>query len=122
MYLRRAVSKTLALPLRPPPSPAPLRKDGECQLLARAPLLPSKPGKSRRELHARICLRWAQPDREQREPELGMGVGGGGWRNGKGSRGGCPQVLGDFERNLSSAASESGLDRLGSNPDVGQAI
>lgn len=29
MYLRRAVSKTLALPLRAPPSPAPLRKDGE---------------------------------------------------------------------------------------------
>ncbi|XP_036096978.1 protein MGARP isoform X1 [Molossus molossus] len=27
MYLRRAVSKTLALPLRAPPSPAPLRKD-----------------------------------------------------------------------------------------------
>lgn len=27
MYLRRAVSKTLALPLRMPPSPAPLRKD-----------------------------------------------------------------------------------------------
>ncbi|KAK1343190.1 hypothetical protein QTO34_015967 [Cnephaeus nilssonii] len=34
MYLRRAVSKTLALPLRAPPSPAPLRKDGECPALA----------------------------------------------------------------------------------------
>lgn len=35
MYLRRAVSKTLALPLRAPPGPAPLRKDGESQALAR---------------------------------------------------------------------------------------
>lgn len=35
MYLRRAVSKTLALQLRAPPSPAPLRKDGECQALPR---------------------------------------------------------------------------------------
>lgn len=31
MYLRRAVSKTLALPLRVPSGPAPLRKDGECR-------------------------------------------------------------------------------------------
>lgn len=43
MYLRRAVSKTLALPLRMPPSPAPLRKDGECQALGSL----SKPEKYR---------------------------------------------------------------------------
>ncbi|XP_066217007.1 protein MGARP isoform X3 [Saccopteryx leptura] len=34
MYLRRAVSKTLALPLRAPPSPAPLRKDGSLRWLS----------------------------------------------------------------------------------------
>lgn len=54
MYLRRAVSKTLALPLRMPPSPAPLRKDGECQALGSL----SKPGKYRsfaRESRGRPC-------------------------------------------------------------------
>ncbi|KAM8765941.1 protein MGARP [Rhynchonycteris naso] len=34
MYLRRAVSKTLALPLRAPPNPAPLRKDGSLRWLS----------------------------------------------------------------------------------------
>lgn len=31
MYLRRAVSRTLALPLRASPGPAPLWKEGECR-------------------------------------------------------------------------------------------
>lgn len=43
MYLRRAVSKTLALPLRAPPGPAPLRKDGESQVQTGDPLPASKP-------------------------------------------------------------------------------
>lgn len=43
MYLRRAVSKTLALPLRAPPGPAPLRKDGESQVPTGDPLPASKP-------------------------------------------------------------------------------
>ncbi|XP_039105091.1 protein MGARP [Hyaena hyaena] len=34
MYLRRAVSKTLALPLRAPPGPAPLRKDASLRLMS----------------------------------------------------------------------------------------
>lgn len=36
MSLRRAVAKTLALPLRAPAGPAPLGKDGECAPGARA--------------------------------------------------------------------------------------
>ena len=43
MYLRRAVSKTLALPLRAPPGPAPLRKDGESQVTTGDTLPASKP-------------------------------------------------------------------------------
>lgn len=43
MYLRRAVSKTLALPLRAPPGPAPLRKDGESQVTTGDLLPASKP-------------------------------------------------------------------------------
>ncbi|XP_059945196.1 protein MGARP isoform X2 [Mesoplodon densirostris] len=34
MYLRRAVSKTLALPLRSPPGPAPLRKDASLRWMS----------------------------------------------------------------------------------------
>ncbi|XP_047574430.1 protein MGARP isoform X2 [Lutra lutra] len=34
MYLRRAVSKTLALPLRAPPGPAPLRKDASLRWMS----------------------------------------------------------------------------------------
>ncbi|XP_005895888.2 protein MGARP isoform X1 [Bos mutus] len=34
MYLRRAVSKTLALPLRAPPGPAPLRKDASLRWIS----------------------------------------------------------------------------------------
>ncbi|XP_032189334.1 protein MGARP [Mustela erminea] len=34
MYLRRAVSKTLALPLRAPPGPAPLRKDSSLRWMS----------------------------------------------------------------------------------------
>ncbi|KAM5308679.1 protein MGARP isoform 2-T2 [Glossophaga mutica] len=43
MYLRRAVSKTLALQLRVPPSPAPLRKDASFRLMS-SKKFPGLPG------------------------------------------------------------------------------
>ncbi|XP_036982136.2 protein MGARP isoform X2 [Artibeus jamaicensis] len=43
MYLRRAVSKTLALQLRPPPSPAPLRKDASFRWMS-SKKTPGPPG------------------------------------------------------------------------------
>lgn len=99
MYLRRAVSRTLALPLRAPPGPAPLRTDGECPAPAGAPRGPNPTRSSRR---------------------LGWGRGGGQMEEGRGgdaAESSEASGVGSF----CSAASECGPDFLGPDRDLGQA-
>lgn len=99
MYLRRAVSRTLALPLRAPPGPAPLRTDGECPAPAGAPRGPNPTRSSRR---------------------LGWGRRGGKMEEGRGGDAAEPSEasgVGSF----CSAASECGPDFLGPDRDLGQA-
>lgn len=99
MYLRRAVSRTLALPLRAPPGPAPLRTDGECPAPAGAPRGPNPTRSSRR---------------------LGWGREGGQMEEGRGGDAAEPSEasgVGSF----CSAASECGPDFLGPDRDLGQA-
>lgn len=93
MYLRRAVSKTLALPLRAPPGPAPLRKDGECQTLVRESLLASTTEDRcpARRLRWPACPWWAKPNPRRRKPEI-RDVGEK-WRMVAGK---SPRILGDF--------------------------
>lgn len=113
MYLRRAVSKTLALPLRAPSGPAPLRKDGECRA---DPGVQVWRGPAPR---ARICRcpgtcrhPVGQTGRSCRSLGLRMGEK---WRKVAGKK---PWEIG----NLCSAASASGLGFLGSNLDLGQVL
>lgn len=99
MYLRRAVSRTLALPLRAPPGPAPLRTDGECPAPAGAPRGPNPTRSSRR-------LGWG---REGGQMEEGRG--------GDAAESSEASGVGSF----CSAASECGPDFLGPDRDLGQA-
>lgn len=98
MYLRRAVSRTLALPLRAPPGPAPLRTDGECPAPAGAPRGPNPTRSSRR-------LGWG---REGGQMEEGRG--------GDAAESSEASGVGSF----CSAASECGPDFLGPDRDLGQ--